>query len=102
MIIENGKGITTTTSHGEITFEIHLPKIVGSVVFETDEGLMLERFSRVNHLVALQNSRNGAGTGHLRLPQIQQPLFQFTTAPGRMFAPHTEHRVFDFRGRLPW
>jgi hypothetical protein len=85
----------------EITFEIHLPQVIGSRVFETEKSVMLGCFSGFDHLVTFQNSGNGAGTGHLRLSQVEQSLLQLATTPGRMLAPQTEHRVFYQRRRFP-
>src|SRR6202795_4302784 len=40
MIVEHRQGITTTSTQCEITFEVHLPQVVGLWVYEADPRFM--------------------------------------------------------------
>src|ERR1041384_2384871 len=94
MIVENRERITAALSDREVTFEIHLPKVVGSLMFEADKGLMLSRFRWVEQLMTSQNSGNSTGTRYLLLAQVAQSLVQLATTPGRVLATQAEHCVF--------
>src|SRR5207237_487310 len=95
MIVEHRQGITTTSTQSEITFEVHLPQVVGLWVYEADPRFMFKCFFIGQQMMPLQNAGNRTGAGYLSVAQSQQAGAQFPSAPGRMFATLADYRLFD-------
>src|SRR5882762_6533723 len=56
MIVEHRQGITTTSTQSEITFEVHLPQVVGLGMYEADPRFMFKGFFIGQQMVAIQNA----------------------------------------------
>ena len=95
MIVEHRQGITTTSTQSEITFEVHLPQVVGLRMDEADPGFMVECCFIDQQMVPIQNAGDRTGAGYLSVTQSQQAGAQFPSAPGRMFVPLADHCFFD-------
>src|SRR5947208_726137 len=95
MIVEHRQGITTTSTQSEITFEVHLPQVVGLRMDEADPGFMVECCFIDQQMVPIQNAGDRTGAGYLSVTQSQQAGAQFTSAPGRMFVTLADHRLFE-------
>src|SRR5437667_6395559 len=72
MIVEHRQGITTTSTQSEITFEVHLPQVVGLRMDEADPGFMFKGFFIGQQMVTTQNAGNRAGAGYLSVTQSEQ------------------------------
>src|SRR6185295_6729168 len=54
VIIENRQGITTASRQLEITFEVHLPELIGPRFFVALKGFVFACFVRVEQIVTLE------------------------------------------------
>src|ERR1700687_3311391 len=95
MIVEHRQGITTTSTQSEITFEVHLPQVVGLWMYEADPRFMFKCFFIGQQMVTMQNAGDRTGAGYLSVTQSQQASAQFPSAPGWMFMTLGDHRFFD-------
>src|SRR5882762_10505352 len=106
MIVEHRQGITTAPTQSEITFEVHLPQVVGLRMDEADPGFMVEGCFIGQQMVPIQNAGDRTGAGYLSLAQSQQAGAKFPSTPGRMFVTLIDHRLFDLlcspRRRVVW
>jgi len=69
MIVEHRQGITTTSTQSEITFEVHLPQVVGLRMDEADPGFMVECCFISQQMVPIQNAGDRTGAGYLSVAQ---------------------------------
>src|SRR5262245_50288759 len=106
MIIEHRQGIATTAAHREITFEVHLPKIIRLWVDKTDPWFMFQRLFIGEQMMTLQNAGDGTCAGYLDLSSSEQARAQFAPAPGWMLVAFGNHRFLNLRsgpcGRVVW
>src|SRR6267143_5679196 len=58
MIVEHRQGITMTSTQSKITFEVHLPQVVGLWMYEADPGFMFKGFFIGQQMVTIQNAGN--------------------------------------------
>src|SRR6266852_866826 len=95
MIVKHRQGIATTSTQGEITFEVHLPQVVGLWMDEADPRLMFKGCFTGQQMVTIQNAGDRTGAGYLSVTQSQQAGAQFPSTPRRMFVSLANHRFFD-------
>src|SRR5947208_12808518 len=69
MIVEHRQGIATASTQSEITFEVHLPQVVGLWVYEADPRFMFKGFFIGQQMVPIQNAGDGTGAGYLSMTQ---------------------------------
>jgi hypothetical protein len=69
---------------GEVTFEVHLPELIGCGVFEALERPMSGRFFGVDAAMAQKDLMNGAAAGKVLGAGVGQSAAQLASSPGRM------------------
>jgi len=67
-----------------VTLEVHLPELIGSIVFEPLEGSMLERLFGIHPAMTEKNLVDGAGTWQTADPEVEETSAQLASAPGRV------------------
>ncbi len=85
---------------GEVAFEVHLPQVVGCLVFKSLPGTVLGPLGGVNAAMTTQDRRDSTGGRPVRLkhiPAVQKPPSQLTSSPGRMCRTGRQHRLLNLR-----
>src|SRR5207247_10900678 len=102
MVIEHGERVTALAgTHRKMSFEVHLPKVIGSGMFEAAKRAMLGRFGRFNQAVALQHRVDCTGRRHIADSDVAQAFLDLAASPGRVFLPHRDDGVLHVFRRLP-
>jgi hypothetical protein len=72
VIVEDGEWVTAAAAPQlKLTFEIHLPKLVGNRALEPLKSSMFGRLSRIQQVMAAQNGCKGVRAGQTLVSQIQ-------------------------------
>ena len=92
--------MAASSGKGEVAFEVHLPQVVGCLVFKSLPGTVLGPLGGVNEAMTTQDRRDSTGGRHVRLkhiPAVQKPPSQLTSSPGRMGRTGKQHRLLNLR-----
>ena len=99
-IVQNSQRVAASSGKGEVAFEVHLPQVVGCLVFKSLPGTVLGPLGGVNAAMTTQDRRDSTGGRHVRLkhiPAVQKPPSQLTSSPGRMCRTGRQHRLLNLR-----
>src|SRR5205085_5489616 len=94
VVVEDGKRMAATRADGDVTFEIHLPEGIGGRVLEALQ-VPCRADTRVEAVVAAEDCGDGAGRGHVGVPQRLQACPQFAATPGRVLVTQRQYRGFN-------
>ena len=100
MVIQNSQRMTASLGKGEVAFEVHLPQVVGGLVFKSLPGAVLGTLGGVNAAITTQDRRDSTGGWYVRLkhiPAVQKPPSQLTSSPGRMCLTGRHHSLLNLR-----
>src|SRR5438552_7947030 len=92
---------TATAGQRKMTFEIHLPKIVGNRIFKPFWCATLIAGQRIDQVVPTQNRRDRARRTDTHFPKIFQPTLDLATTPGAVLLTQLDHLPLQRRTRSP-
>lgn len=84
VIVQDSERVAAGLIGGEVAFEVHLPELIGSRVFEPLEDSMLERLLGVHPSVSQEDLVNRAGRRQTENTEVEQAPAQLASSPGRV------------------
>lgn len=92
-IIQHSQGMTASAAgQWEVSFEVHLPQLIGMLPLKTLECFMLNRFVSIHASISMQNSCYGAGMGNMSMTASKQKRIDLAPTPDWVSITHLQHQ----------
>jgi hypothetical protein len=95
MIVKHGQRVTSPIDNRDMSFKVHLPKIVRSFSFKPLPSMVFTRFLMVNQPIASQNIGDCARSRHSLQAQRLKSSVDLSTTPSRVTFSESNHSLFN-------
>jgi hypothetical protein len=94
VIIEHGQWMTASGGGGEVSLEIHLPKLIGPISLEADVGVRRDGVE-TEAIVTAKYRCDCAWAGNVSPLELDQAGVELSTSPRGVLVAQSEHLSFD-------
>jgi hypothetical protein len=95
VIVQRGERMAPSGRQCKVSFEIHLPQIVGPRMLESNPSLVFDALIRVDQPMSMEDVGDRAGRRQVLCPQRFETGSNLAPAPGGMGLSHLDDLAFD-------
>src|SRR6266487_2954295 len=102
VIIQNCQRMAAAFRTSNVSFEIHLPKVIRMLSLKSLKRRMFQSFKFINQSIPSQNLGDCAGCRNIANSMVLQKSSDFSTTPRTVLFAHLYDRLFDCCSNAVW